>query len=194
MTMKLLVALGVPLCAGLAGCASAPPPRAALPSKVALVAPDGGSLDALQVAAQAPFTVFVFFSRECPCLDAHDGRLRDLYAAYHPRGVQMVMVDSEVRATPETDAAEAARRAYPFPLLIDRGAKLAGALDARYATYSVVVDHEGRVAYRGGIDSDATHLKDSSTPYLRDALDDLLAGRPPRLAEAKALGCALETE
>jgi hypothetical protein len=106
--------------------------------------------------------------------------------------VQFVLIDPEVSATPEGDAAEASRRGYSYDMILDRGAMLANALGAEYATYTVVVDREGVVLYRGGIDSDKTHLHDDATPYLRDALDDLLAGRPPRRAEAKTLGCALE--
>lgn len=136
--------------------------------------------------------MLVFFSPDCHCLAQHDARLLALDAVFRPRGVRFYAIDSEVRASAERDAEEARRRGYTFPILVDRGAKLADALEAQYATYSVVVDREGRVHYRGGIDSDKIDLHDDATPYLRDALDDLLAGREPRLAYAKTLGCALQ--
>jgi peroxiredoxin len=173
------------------GCASASSVATQVPA-TPLVATAGTTRDVRDVVASAPLTVLIFFSRDCHCLDQHDARIRELYEAYHPRGVQVVMVDPEVRASPDIDAAEAARRGYVFPILIDPKAHLADALGAEYATYSVIVDAEGRIRYRGGFDSDKTHLRESATPYVRDALDDLLAGRPPRLAEAKTLGCALE--
>ena len=154
--------------------------------------PRVSAVDPAALPARAPWTVLVFYSPTCHCLEQHEARLRALYDAYHPRGVQVVMIDPEVRATPEIDASEAARRGYAFPILLDPKAHLADALGADYATYSVIVDAQGRVRYRGGFDSDKTHLRESATPYVRDALDDLLAGRPPRLAEAKTLGCALQ--
>jgi hypothetical protein len=174
-----------------AGCSAAAPSSSRLPG-TALASTHGGARDVRQLAADAPFTVLIFFSRACHCLDQHDARIRALYDAYHPQGVQLVMVDPEVRASPDVDDAEAARRGYAFPLLIDPGAKLADAVGAEYATYSVIVDAQGRIRYRGGFDSDKTHLRDDATPYVRNALDDLLAGRSPRVAEAKTLGCALE--
>jgi hypothetical protein len=158
-----------------------------------LVGAPGPVVDVRQLAARAPLTVFVFFSRECHCLTQHEDRLKDLYAAYHPRGVDFAMVDSEVRATPAIDAAEAQKRGYPFPIFLDPRGHLADAIGAKYATYTVVVNAQGKVLYRGGIDSDKTHLRDSAIPYLRNALDDLLAGRDPRQPEAKTLGCSLET-
>ncbi len=175
----------------LGACAAVPAVPAQLPS-IQLLATGGSARDVRDVVAAAPFTVLIFFSRECHCLDQHDARIHALYDAYRPRGVQVVMVDSEVRASPEADAAEATRRGYPYPILLDPGAQLADRLGAEYATYSVIVDAQGQVRYRGGFDTDKTHLRESATPYVRNALDDLLAGRPPTVAETKAMGCALE--
>jgi len=158
----------------LAACTAATPPATTVPFR------------------GAPATVLVFYSPHCHCLAAHEPRLFALYERYHPRGVQFYFVDSEVGATPERDAAEARAYGYPFSIVTDAGAKLADRVDAQYASYTVVADAQGRIRYRGGIDSDAIHLTDDATPYLADALDDLLAGRDPRRPEAKALGCALQ--
>ena len=152
-----------------------------------------GATHALEPAGGARLTVLVFFADHCPCQAAHDARLRDLYALYHPRGVDLFAVDSETEASPERDRAEAAKRGYPFPILIDHGGALARRVGADYATETFVVDRSGAIRYHGGIDSDKRRLHDDATPFLRDALDDLLAERPLRRAESKALGCALQT-
>ena len=173
-----------------AGCAG--PVRA--PSDVPnarLVDTSGAIVDARSLVLRAPLTTFVFFSAHCHCLDAHDARLRALAEAYTGRGVQFVMVDSEARAARDSDAEEARRRGYHFSIVIDRGAALADALGAEYATYTVVADAGGHVRYRGGIDSDKIGLHEDATFFLRDALDDLLAGRAPRVPEGKTLGCAI---
>jgi hypothetical protein len=179
------------------GCTSSRPaatgsvPETDVPD-VPLVGADGAAIGSCALLAKAPLTVFVFYSPDCHCLAAHEARLRALDEADRPRGVQVVMVDSEVGATPERDAREARRRAYPFPILVDRGGRLADALGADYAAYAAVADAAARVHYRGGIDSDRIHLHDDRTPYLALALEDLLAHHEPRLAEGKSLGCALQ--
>jgi hypothetical protein len=157
------------------------------------VEPRVASLDLASLPSRGTLTVLVFFSPGCHCLAVHDARLTDLYARYHPRGVELLMIDSENGGSPERDAAEAQRRGYPFPIVRDEGARLADALGARYATYTVVLDGQGRIRYHGGIDSDKSHLHADARPYLQDALEDLLSGRPPRVAEGEALGCALQT-
>lgn len=173
-----------------AGCGS-PTPRAVSPDTVSLAPPDGPERSYPSLIASAPWTVLVFVSANCPCLDAHLERLRELSATYGPRGVQFVAIDSEVGTTRESARAEAKAFGLPFPLFIDHEAKLAHALDAEYATYSVVVDRRGRIVYRGGIDSDKRKLHADATPYVRDALDDVLAGAAPRRPFGKALGCIL---
>jgi hypothetical protein len=110
---------------------------------------------------------------------------------YASRGVAVVLVNSEEGADAERDALEAKRRGYVFPLLTDREGRLAKALNAQFATHSIVVDQTGRVRYSGGIDSDKNHMRPTATPYLRHALDDLLAGNEPRARDREPLGCAL---
>lgn len=173
----------------LAACAPSVPPR--LPSSRLLAVE--GERDVRAIVATSKLTVVTFFSATCPVQAAHDARLVALHARYAPRGVAFVAVASERDATPERVADEARRRAFPFPIMVDPGASLANALGVDTATWTVVVDADGFVRYAGGIDSDRTHLAVDATPYVADALDDLLDGRAPRLARGKSLGCTLQT-
>jgi hypothetical protein len=59
-------------------------------------------------------------------------------------------------------------------------------LGARRTPEAFLLDHEGKLRYRGRI---ASKL---SSPDLKNALDSLLAGRPIRPAETKAFGCAIQ--
>ena len=164
---------------------------ALLLGSVHCAAPPAGAVDPTVLPTRAPVTVLIFFSPGCHCLAAHDARLVSLAGRYHPRGVQFFMVDSEAGGDEARDQAEARRRGYPFPMLLDRGAKLAGSVGADFASDTVILDAGGRVLYHGGIDSDRNELHDDATPYLQDALDDVLAGRPPRVAQHESLGCSL---
>jgi hypothetical protein len=176
----------------LIGCAPAVQPARAI-DLGAFVSLPPPSASAKSPPGDARLTVLVFFSSSCHCLVQHEARLLALYEQYHPLGVDFFMIDSETSGSAERDTAEARRRGYPFPILLDRGAKLADVLEAQFATYSVVLDREGAVRYRGGIDSDKSHLHDNAQRYLQDAVVDLLAGYSPRVARGKTLGCALQT-
>lgn len=157
-----------------------------------LTAPDGSARALRDVARAAPLTVAVFIAADCPCLDVHLERIRALATSYGARGVQFVAIDSEVGGTP--GARGRGRQDAPSAVSCARRrarAELADAVGAEFATYTVVVDCEARGAHRGGIDSDKRKLHGDATPYVADALEDALAGRPVRRSEGRALGCSL---
>jgi peroxiredoxin len=143
-------------------------------------------------ATESRALVITFFSADCPTQRAHDARLRELYHRYRPRGVDFVAIDSEAAASPASAAREARERGYPFPILIDAEGRVADALGAEYATYTVVVDSKGSIRYLGGIDSDMHHLRPNASMWLRDALERLLAGESPSPPRTKTLGCPLQ--
>lgn len=167
-------------------------PERVADAELSLEAAGGGRYDVARELGQNRLTVFVFYSESCPCLEAHEARLADIHREYESRGVRLVLVASEVGADRARAELAVRKRGYPFPLLIDRDARVARALEARFATHAVVVDSDGKIRYSGGIDSDKIHLRESATPYLRHAIDDLLAGREPRDSGRGALGCALQ--
>jgi len=179
--------LGSALALGCTPPAMPPSSRAA----VSLVAPDGRHLSETELVSGADLSVVIFISRDCPCVAAHDERLRDLAGTFAPMGVKFVAVDSEVGATPEIETAEASKRHYPFAIVVDPGGAFAARLGAESATYTVILDRAGRVLYRGGIDSDRQRLHADATMYLRDALTDLTSGRSPRENGTAPLGCTL---
>ena len=173
-------------------CACSPTVRPAAVPTLTLEASDGATRDLRAEFAGAPATVLVFFDPHCPCMSAHEARLQALRDELGPRGVRWFLIDSEVGASVARDQGWVKERSLPFPMLVDAGGKLAKATGAQYASYTVVVDGTGRVLYAGGIDDEKSHLTDQATPYLREALTDILEGKPPRRAEGKVLGCALE--
>ena len=192
MVLRRALSLAVPgLFAILAACAKGPPAVVPAWPPLTVVDTTGASTTLPADLARSKLTVLVFYAEHCPCFRVHEERLVALARSYEPRGVRVLFVDSEVSGNAQRDGRAAAERGLPA-IALDPGAKLADAVGADYATYSVVLDPQGRVRYRGGIDSDKDRLHDDATLFLRDAVDDLLAGREPRVSEGKALGCALQ--
>jgi peroxiredoxin len=153
---------------------------------------DEGALTLEALSARATLTVLVFFSADCPVQKAHDARLREIATVYRERGVAFVAVSSEQSADVARLRAELAKRSLGMPLVVDRRASLADALGVEYTTHAVVLDRARRVLYSGGIDSERTHLTPNAEPWLRNALDAALAGRPVAKARTEPLGCPLD--
>ena len=78
-----------------------------------------------------------------------------------------------------------------FPFLYDETQEIAEAYGAARTPEVFVFDADHRLAYRGAPDSD--HKEPASAqPYLRDALEAVLAGNDPRERETPAVGCTIK--
>jgi peroxiredoxin len=163
---------------------------AALPT-APLAATDGQTHSLAGEVGAHPWTVVVFFSRECPVMRSHDGRLRELATTFSERGVGFVAVDAQSGASLEQANRDVQSRGYSFPLVVDPAGTWADALEVRFSTTVVVLDARGRVRYRGGFDDQRVKVSDDFKPLLRAALEALLAGGEPVSVETKALGCVL---
>ena len=88
------------------------------------------------------------------------------------------------------DRAKAKR--YNFPYLRDVSQTVAKAYGATHTPQLFVFDRDRRLGYTGKIDDNWENAAAAKAPYLRDALDDLVAGKPPRLAQTHAIGCTIK--
>jgi peroxiredoxin len=140
--------------------------------------------------------VLIFSSNRCPTAKAYAGRMNALQASYGPRGVQVLAVNSNAsHLYPEEAFERMAERAredgYTFPYVIDPEQAVARAFGATCTFHVFVLDRERRVRYEGRFDS--ARLAENVTSHdLRDALDDILAGRDVRVSVTRPFGCSLD--
>jgi peroxiredoxin len=140
--------------------------------------------------------VLIFSSNRCPTAKAYAGRMNDLQADYGTRGVQLLVINSnDPHLYPDEDFARMGERAredgYTFPYVVDPGQAVARAFGATCTFHVFVLDRERRIRYEGRFDS--ARLAENVTSHdLRNALDDLLAGRDVRVPITRPFGCSLD--
>jgi peroxiredoxin/mono/diheme cytochrome c family protein len=137
--------------------------------------------------------VVVFLSFECPVSTGYAPALAELSAAYRDRGVAFVGVSEGDESAKRVEQL-AHEFGLPFPVFRDeRGA--AEALRAKITPEAVLLDGDLIPRYRGRIDERyAARLKPNARvgrQDLREALDELLAGRSVSEPETQAIGCAI---
>jgi peroxiredoxin len=76
--------------------------------------------------------------------------------------------------------------------LSDPAGKIGRAYGAKTTPTLYIIGKDGRLAYQGALDDDPSSADFKGKTYVRDALDDLAAGRPVRVAESRTYGCAVE--
>lgn len=132
-------------------------------------------------------TVVLFTSARCPCANAYNDRVRDLAAAFLPRGVRFVGVYANQDES-LTDIAAHARR-FSFPALKDDRAQAADHFKAHVTPEVFVLDANAVLRYHGRLD-DSRDPAAATTHELRDAVSAVLSGKAAP-AETHAFGCAI---
>jgi peroxiredoxin len=140
--------------------------------------------------------VLIFSSNRCPTAKAYAGRMNALQAEYGPRGVQLLAINSnDPHLYPDEAFDRMADRAreddYTFPYVVDPGQALARAFGATCTFHVFVLDRARHVRYEGRFDS--ARLAENVTSHdLRNALDDILAGRDVQVPVTRPFGCSLD--
>jgi hypothetical protein len=88
--------------------------------------------------------------------------------------------------------ARARERGFPFPYVRDDSQAFVRALGARFTPELYVFDRERKLRYHGRIDDNHRDESRVASHDLRNALDALLAGREPPVAETAAFGCSVK--
>jgi peroxiredoxin len=158
-----------------------------------------GKTHALAALKGAKATIVVFSCNHCPYVIMNEDRLIAAARDYAAKGVAMAAINSnDADNYPEDSFPEMKKRAaekkFPFPYLYDESQEVARAYGAAHTPHLFVFDKDLKLAYTGAVDDDSNYSarKAVEKPYLRDALDDLLAGRPVRTEETRAIGCTIK--
>jgi len=136
--------------------------------------------------------VLDFCSQECPWSRGTDEALVELANAYKDKGVVFLGIDSHKKTTPEAIKEYASRTKIPFPILKDVGNPYADAVGATRTPEIYVLDKELKVAYHGAFDDRKKAETRGGRNYVRNALEDLLAGRTVQTAEVEPWGCTIK--
>lgn len=166
------------------------------PGQAELIDIDGISHGTLSNSARGSWSSLFFVGTDCPISNRYAPEIKRICAAYARAGVQCLLVYSDPQYTPGQIRAHAGEFGYTLPVIFDRDRQLVAQLGATTTPEVAVIGSGAMLAYRGRIDNLHAELgrpRQQATEHdLRDALDDLVAGRPVRRPRTFALGCYIE--
>jgi len=135
-------------------------------------------------------TVIVFLSAQCPVVKAYNGRINEIAAEYQAKGINFIGINSNAT---EDDAwvKSHATENYKFPMLKDKGNKLADKLGATTTPEIYYLDKDNVLLYHGAVDNDRSG-KTVTEPYLKTAFDASLSGKKIEKTNTNAVGCSIK--
>lgn len=155
---------------------------------------------------EAKLLVVIFTCNHCPTAQAYEDRIIAFTAAYQPKGVQVVAIspnsDAAIRLdelgyTDLSDSFDEMKirykdKDYNFPYLYDGETQQVSAQYGPATTpHTFVFDAQRALRYVGRIDDDE-HIGRAKTSDLKNAVDELLAGKPVTTPTTRTFGCSVK--
>ena len=142
----------------------------------------------------AAATVVVFTANGCPYALAWHDRIQQVARDYAGRDVTLVqVVGNDETGHPEDSVASMRKRAengeIAGPYLRDADQEVVAAYAATATPEVFVLDRQGIVRYHGAPDTDHDDPAQNAQ-WIRDALDDILAGTAVRRPQTSPAGCS----
>jgi peroxiredoxin len=155
------------------------------------LADPGGKTVTLSSLKGKKAVVLVFAGIECPRSTASEPRLGDLAKKYGAQDVAFYVINSNWSESVEAIAERVKKIAFPIPVLKDAKNKVADLYRIEIQPAAVVLDGDLRIRYRGLIDDHKTEEL-VRHPYLRQAIDAVIAGKDPETKKTEPVGCAIQ--
>ena len=142
----------------------------------------------------AKLLVIVFSCNHCPYVVGSEERMISFYNDYRPRGVAILAINSNETVGHPTDSfdhmvTDAKAKGFQFPYLRDDDQSVALGYGALRTPHFYVFDADRILRYTGRMDDSPRHPGKETTHELRDAVDDLLAGRAVKVPLTNPIGC-----
>ena len=130
-----------------------------------------------------------FWSAECPHSERFDTDITTSLAKWGG-DVALLSIASNANESDGMLVVVARQRKIPI-LLRDADQSVADRYEAQTTPHAFVIDRQGILRYQGAVDDVAFRRRVATKFYLKDAVEALLAGQLPEVAEIRPFGCTI---
>lgn len=139
----------------------------------------------------------IFSCNHCPYVRAYERRIITLQNDYAEKGLQIVAINSnDASRYPEDSFEEMVKRAseigFNFPYLYDENQEAALKYGASHTPELFLFNEERKLVYIGKIDDNWQEPEKVRSNYLRNAIEEVLAGKDVSVPETYAIGCTIK--
>lgn len=141
--------------------------------------------------------IVIFSCNHCPYVRAYENRIMEIQNDYKEKGVAVIAINSnDAVQYPEDSFEEMKKRAelkkFNFVYLRDEDQTAAKSFDAAHTPEIFLFNEDRKLVYHGKIDDNWQEEQKAKSKYLRNALDELLAGKEISVPETYSIGCTIK--
>jgi peroxiredoxin len=141
--------------------------------------------------------IIIFSCNHCPFVQAYEERIKSIVTDYSEKGVALAAINSNDSKKYKDDSFEemkirAEKKEFNFPYLRDEDQSAAKSFGASHTPEIFLFDSERKLVYKGKIDDNWKDEPQVKNKYLREALNELLAGKEISIPETFSIGCTIK--
>jgi thioredoxin-related protein len=139
----------------------------------------------------------VFTCNTCPFVIRNIDRTKEILAFAKEKGIGVLMVNSNEAQRNDADAPKqmlAFAKAQQYPnYVVDKNSSLADIFGASHTPEVYLFDGASqKLVYKGAMDDNPSDPSSAKAIYLKDAINNLLAGNDINPNETKSVGCSIK--
>jgi hypothetical protein len=172
------------------------PIGAKIPKSDARLMDVSGKEISLQEVKQPNGLLVMFSCNTCPYVIRNQARTKEvcLYANEHKIGAVLLNSNEADRGEGNSyDAMKsyARQQGYQWYYALDHNGELAAAFGASRTPECYLFDKEGKLVYHGAIDDSPGDPGGIRRHHLREAIDEMVAGKEITVKETRSVGCSI---
>jgi len=140
--------------------------------------------------------VVIFSCNHCPYVQAYEDRIIEIQNDYKDV-LSIVAISSNETVNYPEDSFEkmkerAEQKGFNFPYLFDETQDVAKEFGATHTPEIFLFDEDRKLAFHGKIDDNWQDPKNVKSKYLRNAIEELIAGKKVSVPETFTIGCTIK--
>ena len=141
--------------------------------------------------------IIIFSCNHCPYVQAYEERIKKIQSDYGNKGIGLAAINPNDSDQYEDDSFEnmktrAQEKGFNFPYLRDEDQTTAKSYGATHTPEIFLFNKERKLVFHGKIDDNWKDESKVSAKYLRDAIEELLAGKEISVPETFTIGCSVK--
>ncbi len=151
----------------------------------------------LKQAADENGLVVIFSCNTCPWVERWEDRYPMVFDITENNKIGMIALNPNEDYRERGDGMQdmvlrAKKMEYEFPYALDKDHKIADAFGATRTPHVYLFDADMKLVYVGAIDDNARDANAVESFYLKDAIEQMVAGEKITQSKTKSLGCTIK--
>jgi len=148
-------------------------------------------------AVQGNGVLVMFSCNTCPYVIRNQSRTKAIAAYAKQNHIGVILVNSNEADRGDGDSfsemqAYAKQQGYDFFYAVDINSKLADAFGATRTPEVYLFDAKGTLQYKGAIDDNPVDESSVKHVYSKEAINEMVSGKPVSVKMSRSLGCAIK--